>query len=148
MIEVILIQDIQGLGKAQQVIKVKDGFGRNFLLPKGLVLLATPKNLKQLAEIEKRKALQLEKQKKEAQELASKLNAYSINIAMATNEEDKLYGSVSNADIATGLKEEGFDIQKENILLNEPIKSLGIYDVPIRLHPEVQAKVKVWVVKK
>lgn len=146
--EVILTQDIKGLGKTQEVVKVKDGFGRNFLLPKGLALLATPKNLKQLAEVAKRKILQLEKVKSQATELASRLNNLSINVAVATNEEDKLYGSVTEADIASALKEEGFSIDKQNILLDEPIKSLGIYDVAVELHPQVQAKIKVWVVKK
>lgn len=146
--EIILKQDVDRIGKAGQIVKVKDGFARNFLLPNGLALVATVRNLKTWAELEKRKALQLEKEKKEAMELASKLNGFSINVAVATHEEDKLYGSVSDADIANALKEEGFSIEKKNILLNEPIKSLGIYDVPIKLHPDVQAKIKVWVVKK
>lgn len=146
--EVILTQEVKGLGKTQAVVKVKDGFARNFLLPKGLALLATKENLAKMAEIEKRKALQLEKEKSQAEELARRLNGVSINVAVATNEEDNLYGSVTDADIVSALKEEGFNIDKQNILLNEPLKNLGIYDVAIKLHPEVEAKIKVWIVKK
>jgi large subunit ribosomal protein L9 len=146
--EVILTQDVRGLGKAYDVVKVKDGFARNFLLPKGFVLSATQKNLRELAEREKRKTAAADKEKKQAGELALKLNSVSINVAMATNEEDKLYGSVTNTDVANALKEEGFDIGADKILLGEPIKSLGIYDVTVNLHPEVTAKIKVWIVKK
>lgn len=146
--EVILTQEVKGLGKTQAVVKVKDGFARNFLLPKGLALLATKENLAKMAEIEKRKAMQLEKEKSQAEELARRLKGISINVAVATNEEDNLYGSVTDADIVSALKEEGFNIDKQNILLNEPLKNLGIYDVAIKLHPEVEAKIKVWVVKK
>ena len=146
--EVILTQEVKGLGNTQTVVKVKDGFARNFLLPKGLALLATKKNLAKMAEIEKRKAMQLEKEKSQAEELARRLNGVSINVAVATNEEDNLYGSVTDADIVSALKEEGFNIDKQNILLNEPLKNLGIYDVAIKLHPEVEAKIRVWIVKK
>lgn len=146
--EVILTRGYKGLGKTQAVVKVKDGFARNFLLPKGLALLATKENLAKMAEIEKRKAMQLEKEKSQAEELARRLNGVSINVAVATNEEDNLYGSVTDADIVSALKEEGFNIDKQNILLNEPLKNLGIYDVAIKLHPEVEAKIRVWIVKK
>jgi len=146
--EVILTQEVKGLGKTQAVVKVKDGFARNFLLPKGLALFATKENLAKIAEIEKRKAMQLEKEKSQAEELARRLKGVAINVAVATNEEDNLYGSVTDADIVSALKEEGFNIDEQNILLNEPLKNLGIYDVAIKLHPEVQAKIKVWVVKK
>lgn len=146
--EVILTQEVKGLGNTQAVVKVKDGFARNFLLPKGLALLATKENLAKMAEIEKRKAMLLEKEKSQAEELARRLNGVSINVAVATNEEDNLYGSVADADIVSALKEEGFNIDKQNILLNEPLKNLGIYDVAIKLHPEVEAKIRVWIVKK
>lgn len=145
--EVILTQDVKGIGKAQQVLRVKDGFARNFLLPKKLALLATKKNLTQLAQLEKRKSLRLEKEEKQAAEQADRLNTLSINVAVAANEEDKLYGSVTETDIANALKEEGFIINKDSILLDEPIKKLGIYDAIINLHPRVKAKIKVWIVK-
>ena len=125
--EVILTQDVKGLGKAQATVKVKDGFARNFLIPNGLALLATPKNLSRLAEATKKKTLQLEKEEQEAKELANKLNNVSINVMVAANEEDKLYGSVLDSDIARALAEEGFNIEQQNILLNEPIKALGIF---------------------
>jgi large subunit ribosomal protein L9 len=146
--EVILTKDIKGLGKTQEVVKVKDGFARNFLLPKGFALLATEKNLKEIAELEKIKAQEKEKEKRLAMELAARLNNTSVNVTVAVNEEEKLYGSVTNLDIANALKEEGFDIEEDNILLDEPIKNLGIYDIAVKLHPEIQAKIKVWIVKK
>ena len=145
--KVILSQDIQGLGKANDTLEVKDGYARNFLIPKGFALFATEKNLKQLSETEKRKSQQLEKEKRQAEDLANKLNNLSVNVTVTTNEEDKLYGSVADIDIASALRQEGFDIDKNKIILTESIKNLGIYDVAIRLHPQVQAKIKVWIVK-
>jgi len=146
--EVILTKDVKGLGKAQEVVEVKDGFARNFLLPKGFALLATAKNLKEIAELEKIKAQEKEKEKRQATELAGRLNNTSVNVTVAVNEEEKLYGSVTNLDIANALKEDGFDIEENNILMDEPIRNLGIYDIAVKLHPEVQAKIKVWIVKK
>lgn len=129
--EVILKQDIDKLGKAGTVLKVKDGFARNFLIPKSLAVPSTPANLKKLEKEGQRKALELEKSRKKAQDLSQKLEGLSLTIPALTQEEDKLYGSIASQDIARTLKEEGFEIDKNNILLDEPIKSLGIYEVPI-----------------
>jgi large subunit ribosomal protein L9 len=146
--EVILKQDIERLGKTGQIVEVKDGFARNFLIPNGLVVPLTPTNLKKIEQEKQRKILQLERVKKEAEELSGRLAALSLTIPVLTQEEDKLYGSITSADITAALKEEGFDIDKHSIILDEPIKSLGIYEVPIRLHPEISCKIKIWVVKK
>ena len=146
--EVILKQDIDKLGKAGTVLKVKDGFARNFLIPKSLAVPTTPANLKKLEKEVQRKALELEKSRKKAQDLSQKLEGLSLTIPALTQEEDKLYGSIASQDIARTLKEEGFEIDKNNILLDEPIKSLGIYEVPVKLSSEVSAKIKVWIVKK
>lgn len=146
--EVILKQDVQTLGKAGSIVKVKDGFARNFLLPNGLAIPLTQANLKKVEE-EKQKNLQrLESAKKEALALKDKLTSLSLTIQVLTQEGDKLYGSITSQDIAHALKEEGFDIDKDSILVNEPIKSLGIYQVPVKLHSEVSTEVKIWVVKK
>lgn len=145
--EVILSQDIKGLGKARQVVKVKDGYARNFLLLRGLAVAATAKNLQQLSEVEKKKEQQLEKVKKQAQELASRLENLSVNVIVATNDEDGLYASVTETDIAGALKQEGFEIDSDKVILSEPIKKLGIYEATVKLHPEVQTKIKVWIVK-
>lgn len=147
--EVILNQDIDRLGKSGTVVKVKDGYARNFLIPQGLAVPLTTTNLKKLEQDRQRKILQLERRKKEAEELREKLANFSLTIPVLTQEqEDKLYGSITPVDVASALKEEGFDIDKNSIILDEPIRSLGIYEVSVKLHPEVSVKIKVWVVKK
>jgi large subunit ribosomal protein L9 len=146
--EVILKEDVNRLGKAGSVVKVKDGFASNFLIPNGLAVVLTASNLKQLEQEKQRKALQLEKAKKEAEELKEKLSAISLTMPVLAQEEENLYGSIAVSDLVAALKEEGLNIDKSMIGLSEPIKSLGIYEVPVKLHPEVIAKVKVWVVKK
>lgn len=146
--EIILQKDVKGLGKEGSVVKVKDGFARNFLLPKGLALKATANNLEA---IEKKFKLQqecLEDEKKKAQEFARKLSTISCTVSVDTHDDDKLFGSVTSSHIASVLESEGASLDKKQIILNEPLKALGIYDVEVKLHPEVTAKIKVWVVKK
>jgi len=146
--EVILNQDVEKLGKAGTVVKVKRGFARNFLIPNNLAVQLTAANLKKLEQEKEKKVSQLEKIKKEAEELKIRLEGLSFTIPALTQEEDRLYGSVTAHDIAQSLKEEGLNIDKNSIILDEPIKSLGIYEIPVRLHQEVTAKIKVWIVKK
>ena len=146
--EVILNQDVDKLGKCGAIVKVKAGFARNFLIPNGLALPLTTANLKKLNQEKLRKDLQLGKVKKECEALKERLAAVSITIPALTKEEDKLFGSITLQEIAHALKEEGFEIDKSSIMLDESIKSLGIYEIPIKLHPEVIANIKVWVVKK
>lgn len=146
--EVILNQDVDKLGKAGTVIEVKDGFARNFLIPNGLALPLTSANLKKLEQEKQRKVSRLEKIRKDAEGLKERLNGLSLTIPALTHEEEELYAGITAQDIARALKEEGFDIDKHCIILEEPIKSLGIYEVPIKLHPEVLANIKIWVVKK
>ena len=146
--EVILCEDLEHLGKTGQVIKVKDGFARNFLIPQKKAYPATPANLKRIEQEKNRKALAEEKLKKEAQELANKLSKISCNIAVEVNDLEKLYGSVSEADIAKALEVEGYKIDKKEILLEKPIEDLGIYEVPIKVHPQVTTKIRLWVTKK
>ncbi|MDZ7271065.1 MAG: 50S ribosomal protein L9 [candidate division KSB1 bacterium] len=145
--KVILKQDHEKLGKAGDVVEVKPGYARNYLLPRGIALAATPSNLKAYHEQKKLDAQRLERAKKGALALAEKLNGVSCTATVAVGEEDRVFGSVTSQTIADLLKEKGFDIDKKKILLEEPIKALGIYDVAIKLHPEIEAKVKVWVVK-
>jgi len=146
--EVILNQNVDKIGKSGQVVKVKDGFARNFLIPKDLALPVTSANLKILELQRQKKAAKLEKIKNEAEELKVRLAALSLTIPVLAQEEEGLYGSVSAVEVIQALKEEGFDIEKSSLILDEPIKSLGIYEIPVKLHPEVTATVKVWVVKK
>lgn len=146
--EVILNQDMDKLGKAGALVKVKEGFARNFLIPRNLAVPASPANLKKLEQEKQKKVLQAEKIRKECEALRERLAALSLTMPVLVKEEDKLYGSITAQDIERALKEDGFDIGEDAIALEEPIKSLGIFEVPIKLHPEVTAKIKVWVVKK
>lgn len=146
--EVILRQDVSGLGKAGAVVKVKDGFARNFLIPNNLALVLNAANLKKLEAEKQSKNQQLEKAKKSAEELKEKLTGFSLTIPVLVQEGEKLYGSITAQDLERALKEENLEIDKNSILLDEPIKTLGIYEVPVKLHSEVSAKIKVWIVKK
>jgi len=146
--EVILNQDIDRIGKAGSIVKVKDGFARNFLIANGLAMPLTPANLKKLEQEKQQKALQSDKVKRDAEELKDRLTRLSLTMPVLTHEEDKLYAGITAKDLAAALKEEGFDIDKNSIELDEPIKALGIYEVAVRLHPQVPAKIKVWIVKK
>ena len=146
--EIILTKDVEKLGKLGDVVKVREGFARNFLFPKKLASLATPGNLKKI-EVEKKKlAIQAEQTKSAAQELAEKLNKVSCTVTVEVNDLEKLYGSVSEAEIAKALEMEGHKIDKKAIVLENPINELGIFEVAIRLHPEVTAKIRLWVAKK
>lgn len=146
--EVILNKDVERIGKAGQVIKVKDGFARNFLIPNKLAVPLTSVNLKKLEEEKQKKLQQMEKTRKEADELKQKIEGISLTLPVLTQEEEKLYGSIGAVELASALKDEGVEVNKNVFLLEEPIKSLGIYEVLLKLHPEVTAKLKVWVVKK
>ena len=146
--EVILKQDVDKIGKAGVVVRVKDGFARNFLFPNKLALPVTPANLKVMEQAKQNKELQLEKLKAEAEDLKKKIDGLALTMPVLAQEGDVLYGSIVVADLERALKDEGFTIDKKLIALDEPIKALGIYEVPVKLHPEVEAKIKVWIVKK
>ena len=146
--EVILTKDVERMGSKGKVVKVKDGFARNFLFPNNLAVPMTPANLKKLEQQKAAKALELEKKKKEAEILRQKLVALSLTIPVLSQEEDKIYGSIGTQDICRALQEEGFEIDKSLVILDETIKRLGIYEIPIKLHPEIEAKIKIWIVKK
>lgn len=139
---------MEKLGLAWDVINVKDGFARNFLFPRGLAIEVTKGNLKLIDEIKREKSEHREKEKQEAEGLAKKLQNASFTLALEANPEDKLYGSVDAQALAKFLTAEGYPIDKKDILLDEPIKSLGVFQVDIKPHPEVAAKIKVWIVRK
>ena len=146
--EVILNKDVDKIGKAGAVVKVKDGYARNFLIPNGLALPMTASNLKILEQERQRKEYDTKKKQKESEDLKSRLESLSLTISALTKEEDKLFGSVTSQDIIESLKEEGFEIDKRFVVLDEPIKALGIYEIPVKLPSDVTAKIKVWIVKK
>ncbi len=146
--QVILQADVPNVGRAGDVVNVREGFGRNYLLPRKKAVVAEPGNLRELEHQKRVVAAKLQKMKKGADELSAKLAGVSLTIARESGEDDKLFGSVTNKDIADALRSEGFSIDRHDIHLDAPIKQLGIFEVPVRLHPEVTGTVKVWVVKK
>ena len=145
---VILKNDIAGIGKAGTVVKVKDGYARNFLFPQSLALEVTTANLKKFEAEQKARSLQSEKLKKSALELKEKIEKLSLTVPVLVQEQEKLYGSITPVEISKALKDEGLDVDKALIMLEEPLKALGIFEVPVKLHLEVTAMVKVWIVKK
>ena len=145
--QIVLKEDIEKLGRRGEVVKVADGYARNYLLPLGKALLATPGNMKVIEREKRRYVARLTKDREDNEALASRIRALSLTLVRKVGESDMLYGSVTSSDIAEGLEKEGIVVDKRRVQLVDPIKSLGIYQVPIRLHPEVTAEVKIWVVK-
>ena len=145
--DVILRQDVDKLGKAGEVVTVKDGFGRNYLLPHGLAYQATDSNKRRLDAEHAVKGKKHAAEVGAAQAIATKLEALSLTFTMKAGEGDKLFGSVTAGDVAERLQAEGFDVDKKAIELDEPFKALGVYKVPVRLHAAVKPEVRVWVVK-
>jgi len=145
--KIVLRTDVESVGRRGEVIEVADGYARNYLLPKKLALEATPGNLKRIAQERRVQEVHEVKEKQEAEALAARIAQLSCTAVRKVGENEVLYGSVTGADVAELLEKEGFSLDKRKILLEEPIKSLGIYEVPIKLHPQVTASVKVWVVK-
>ena len=145
---VILREDLDNLGAAGEVVTVRDGYGRNYLLPRGLAALATEKDVAKLEHERRVISVRAAKLAKELAGEVEKLSQVSVSLARATGEGDKLYGSVTNRDIADALKEQGVTIDAKKIVLEEPIKALGMTEVPIKLGKDAVAKIKVWVVKK
>lgn len=146
--KVILISDVANVGKIGDIIESKEGFARNYLLPRGFAVIANDANLKAALQKKQVKQAQLIKQKEDANQLAARMSGMSITVVAQAGEDDKLFGSVTTADISKALHDEGITIDKHNILLDEPIKALGIYQVKAKIHPEVTAEFRVWVVKK
>jgi ribosomal protein L9 len=145
--KVILISDVESFGKKGEVKDVKDGFARNYLFPKKFAVEATPENMKTWERQKQSLKKKEEGVKAEAEALAEKLNGVSCTIPMKAGEEDKLFGSVTSQNISDALSKHGFDISRKDIQLEEPIKTLGTYEIPIKLHPQVTANIKVEVVK-
>ncbi|MBW2163040.1 MAG: 50S ribosomal protein L9 [Deltaproteobacteria bacterium] len=144
--EIILKKTIPSLGKAGDMVKVANGYARNFLLPKGKAIFANKKNMSQ---IERQQASILAKAAKEYDEfdaLATKLGDIEISIPVRVGEMDRLYGSVTNLDIANAIESQGYSIDRKKIQLDEPIKALGEFEVPVKLSPDVKAIIKVNVV--
>ena len=144
--DVILREDVKSLGKAGEMVRVKPGYARNFLLPKGLAFEATEGNKKRIAAEAKARDTRLAGEKAAASALAAKLGAATVALKGKAGEEGKLFGSITAQDIADGLAAQGLEVDRRRIELEHPIKTLGFHSVAVRLHPEVHAEVKVNVV--
>lgn len=145
--EIILRQTIENLGKPGDIVKVKPGYARNYLLPRGLAYEATPGNRKRIAMEKARLEAAEQERVNAAQAIADRIANVQLTFSARVGDEEKLFGSVTSADIAHQLQAQGFDIEKKQIDLHEPIKTLGVYKVPVRLHAEVKPEIKVWVIK-
>jgi len=147
-IQVILREDVPTLGKSGELVKVKPGYARNYLIPHELAALATSKNVSRIEHEKARITAAKAKQKKDTESLADKLASTSVTIQKPVGAEDKLFGSVTAKEVEAALALEGIRIDKKRIVLPEPIKTLGVHEVPVKLGNEVTATLKVWVVAK
>jgi large subunit ribosomal protein L9 len=145
--DVILLKDVEKVGTAGSVVHVKPGFARNYLCPAGLAVPATPQQLK-MAEAATRRRLQgAQKLQEEAEAMKQRLEGRSLTLKLTLGEDDKPFGSVTAHDLVEALSAEGLSVEKHAIQLEHPLKALGVFDVPVRLHPSVAAILKVWIVK-
>lgn len=145
--EIILRQGVENLGKPGDVVSVRAGYARNYLLPRGLAYEATPGNLKRIAQERTRLEAAENERRDAAQGVAAKLEQVSLTFSARVGEEGKLFGSVTAADIQQQLEAQGLHIERRQIDLHEPIKALGVYKVPVRLHADVKPEIRVWVIK-
>jgi large subunit ribosomal protein L9 len=145
--KVILRKDSEKLGHVSEVVSVKDGYARNYLIPRGMAYEATDGSLRQLEEENKQQSRRTDKEHIQAEALAANLEKVSITIKMKVGEEEKLFGSVTAQMIADALIEKEITLDKRQIELEEPLKALGIYDVPVKLSHGVSGKIKVWIVR-
>ena len=145
--EVILRQAVENLGHPGDIVTVSPGYARNYLLPRGVAFVATEGNKKRIAQEKARLEAAEAERREAASSVAKQLEEVSITFSARVGEEGKLFGSVTAADIAHQLEQQGFTVEKRQIDLHEPIKALGVYRVPVRLHADVRPEIKVWVIK-
>lgn len=145
--KVILLRDVESLGSAGEVVQVKSGFARNFLIPQRQALVASDTNVAQFESKRKEHAAVSERERRAAEAIAKQLEADSLTAQVRVGEEDRLFGSVTVQNIADLLAEKDYDIDRRAIQLEEPIRALGVYTIDVRLHADVTASVKLWVVK-
>ncbi len=146
--KVILREDVPDIGQAGQTVEVKAGYGRNFLIPRNLAIPATKANLKAIDEVRKQKTIREKKARRQAEVVKDRIEKLSVSASVLVGEEDRVFGSVTAYDIVELLEQEGVTIDKRAVQLEDPIKALGVYTVPIKVDKDVIANLKVWVVKK
>lgn len=145
--KVILRENVENLGKTGDIVKVSDGYARNYLLPRNLVYVADEKNMTAVEHHKKSLAKKRERETTEARDVAKKLEQFSCTISRKVGENEKIFGSVTSSDIAEALEKGGFRVDRRQVQLGEPIKQLGVLTVPVKLGTDVTAQVKVWVVQ-
>lgn len=145
---IILTDNVEYLGKVGDVVKVKDGYARNYLFPRQLAVLASDANIKRVEKEKAKKLAAYEAQKQEAQLRAAQLEKVSITVTVEVNAEEKLYGAVSETEMIKALDAQGIKIEKRQLIIEKPADALGIYEIGVKLHPEVIAKIRLWVTKK
>jgi len=146
--EVILLQDVKTLGKTGENVKVKDGYARNYLIPRKLAMVHSDGAVRIIEERKKKVKALAEKEKAKFAEIAKKISQASLNIAMESGVDDTLFGTVTSDMIFHALQQEGINVDKKSITIPESIKKLGVYTVTVKLHPEVKQELRIWVVKK
>lgn len=146
--KVILREDVADLGETGQTVEVKDGFGRNYLIPRNLAIPATKANLRAIGEVGKQKTIREKKLRRTAEILRDRIEKVELSAEVLVGEEDKLYGSITNQDVVDLLAEQGITVDRRTVNIEEPIKALGVYTIPIKIEKDVTANCKVWVVKK
>ena len=146
--KIILRDDISTIGKCGEVVTVKDGYARNFLIPRNLAIPATAGNLRSIDEVNRQKQFRDRKRLREAEKLKLALEKVSLTAEVQVGEEDRIFGSVTTAQISELLKQQNFLVDRRDIMLEEPIRALGVYTLDVKLERDVVAHVKVWVVKK
>ncbi len=145
--EIILLKDVEKLGSQGNVVRVKPGFARNFLVPQGLAVIATEPQMKTVNEITRQRRRKLERIQADAQALKQRLEKHSLSFTLSLGEDEKAFGSITAHDISEALSRDGFKLEKHAVLLAQPVKSLGVFDVSVKLHPSVTAVLKIRVVK-
>jgi large subunit ribosomal protein L9 len=145
-IELLLAEDVESLGKRGEIVRVKPGFARNYLLPNGFATMATEANKRAVVRHTDKLAKLFEQKMKDMQSRADAIGKYSVTLEANANEEGHLYGSIMGPDISKALKAAGYAVEPDHVRLDGPLKELGMYTVKIHLHPEVKTEVKVWVV--
>ena len=147
MTEVILLKDVEKLGPEGTVVHVKPGFARNYLIPSGLAALATPQQVKTIEAAKQQRLRIAQRAQDEAGVIKQRLEGRSLTLKLTLGEDEKPFGSVTAHDVADALAREGIAVEKSAIQLDHPLKALGIYDIPVRIHPNVTVTLKLWIVK-
>jgi len=145
---VILQENVENLGRTGDIVRVKDGYARNFLVPRGLAVVADGRNVRRLEHLKRLAASRKHKALAAARALAEQLGTAAVTITMEAGEDNKLFGSVTNRDIAEALAADGFEVEKRHIHIEEPIRTLGVKQVAIKLHAEVETELTVYVTKR